>query len=358
MTTPRKRTPARGAAVVVPDERPADLDERHAPGVRAARERAEAVRLEHAVVVRPPGAGAILCGTAGWTDPTLTAPGVFYPDDATTPEARLRYYASRFPLVEVDSPYYALPTAQMAERWIERTPDEFTFNVKAHALMTGHPTEVARLPKTLRDAMPDELAGRSRVYPKDLPAEVYDAVWGGFVDALAPLREAGRLGAVLLQYPPWFLPGSRGRETILEARERLEGLPIAVEFRNRRWLAEDVRERTLQFLEQHEIPYVIVDEPQGLASSVPPIVAVTSPSLAIIRMHGHRGATWEQRGVPVVEKFRYLYDRAELSQWVPKALDAAFKAERVHVVFNNCHGNYGTTNALEMSELLAGAAGD
>jgi uncharacterized protein YecE (DUF72 family) len=135
-------------------------------------------------------------------------------------------------------------------------------------------------------------------------------------------------------------------------RERLGDLPVAVEFRHRDWLGPAYRERTLALLREHDMSYVIVDEPQGLESSVPPEVAVTSPRLAVIRMHGRRGETWEKPGATVLEKFRYLYDSAELADWVPRIEQAAEAAEQVHVVFNNCYGNYGTTNALEMGALL------
>src|SRR3954466_783234 len=84
----------------------------------------------------------IRIATASWTDKTMTARGVFYPDDAKTPEARLRYYATRFPLVEADMGFYAIPDRQTTERWVERTDDQFVFNLKAHALMTGHATDV------------------------------------------------------------------------------------------------------------------------------------------------------------------------------------------------------------------------
>jgi uncharacterized protein YecE (DUF72 family) len=331
------------------------VDAAHDPGTDVARERAGAAGVERATVVEMPGGGRVLVGTAGWTDPTLTAPGVFYPPGVTSPEARLRHYASRFPMVEVDSPFYALPTAQMAARWVERTPPGFRFDVKAHALMTGHPTEVRRLPAVLREALPPDVAARRRVYAADLPAEVRDAVWGGFVDAVAPLHAAGKLGAVLLQYPRWFVPGARAREEILAARERLEGLPCSVEFRSRRWFAPDTAERTLRFLADHALPFVMVDEPQGLASSVPPIAAVTSPDLAVVRFHGRRGDQWERRGATVAEKYRYLYDAAELQPWVARIADVDTRARETHVVFNNCYGNYGTTNAAEMMGWLAGS---
>jgi uncharacterized protein YecE (DUF72 family) len=322
----------------------------HDPGVEAARERADAVPRTPAAA--PRGSHRVLVGTAGWTDKTLTARGVFYPPAASSAEARLRYYATRFPLVEVDATYYALPAPRMAEYWVERTPPEFVFDIKAFALMTGHPVETARLPLELRSTLPPAVAKKPRAYPKDLPRETIDAVWGTFRSALEPLVQAQKLGAVLLQYPRWFLPGSQSREMILEARERLAGLPCAIEFRNQRWFTSNTAERTLEFLSSQRLPYVVVDEPQGLESSVPALAEVTSPDLAIVRMHGRRGDLWEKPGVSTTERYRYLYDRSQLAEWLPRISALSTKATRTHVVFNNCYANYGTTNALEMQDLL------
>jgi uncharacterized protein YecE (DUF72 family) len=327
----------------------------HDPGPELATQRAEAVGdlVPNGIVLKT--GKRIRVGTAGWTDRTLLPVGLFYPPGIDTPEERLRFYASRFPLVEIDSSYYGLPVRRNAELWASRTPDGFTFDIKAYALMTGHPTEVARLPKSLRETLPPSVATQKRVYPRDLPPEIYDSVWAIFRDAVEPLVDAGKLGSVLLQYPQWFLPSAAARNAILQARDRLEGIPCTVEFRNRKWFDPPTRERTLAFLRDHELPYVIVDEPQGLPNSVPPIAAVTSHTLAIVRMHGRRDDLWNRRGVSVVDKYRYLYDRDELASWVPRVLEVAEKADETHVVFNNCYANYGTTNALEMSVMLAAA---
>lgn len=333
------------------------LDREHDPGVAEARERADAlaghtrarVHLAHATV---------LFGTAGWTDPTLTAPGVFYPDAVKSPEARLRFYATRFPLVEVDSAYYALPARRNAELWVERTPDDFTFDVKAFALMTGHASEVDRLPAALKREIPPAVAAGRRVYAKDLPPALRDEVWRLFADAVEPLAEAGKLGAILLQYPPWVRPAAHAADMLERARERLGDLPIAVEFRHRDWLAPGTRERTLALLREHDMSYVVVDEPQGLTSSVPPDLLVTTRALAVVRLHGRRLDTWEKRGATVEEKYRYLYDSAELAPWAARIRALTDEAERVHVVFNNCYGNYGTTNALEMASLVGAERAD
>ena len=96
----------------------------------------------------------------------------------------------------------------------------------------------------------------------------------------------------------------------------------------------------------------MVDEPQGFKSSVPPVAAVTSPDLAIVRFHGRNADTWEAKGIPPVERFRYLYARDELGEWVPRIRQAAREARETHVLMNNCYANYGTTNAREIARLL------
>ena len=153
----------------------------HDPGPDAANDRARPLETIAAEPIQPKGAaGTILVGTASWTDPTMTAAGVFYPTGADNAEERLGYYASSFPVVEVDSTYYALPAERTAQLWAERTPPDFTFDIKAHALMTGQGTETPRLPKMIREALPDELQAKSRIYLKDFPGELNDEVWRTF----------------------------------------------------------------------------------------------------------------------------------------------------------------------------------
>jgi len=282
----------------------------------------------------------------------MTAPGVFYPKGADSAEERLRFYASQFPVVEVDATYYALPNKRTAESWVERTPKEFVFDIKAHALMTGQPTELVRLPKAIREELPSELKEKKRIYRKDMPAELLDAVYQQFRDALQPLIEAGKLGAVFVQFPKWVFPSNEARELILETRRRLD-LPIAVEFRHGSWFNEKNAERTVRFLQDNKIPYVAVDEPQGFKSSVPPVVVPTSEELAVFRFHGRNTENWEKRDITPAERFRYLYDEDELADWTPKIAGVAKSTRQTHVVYNNCFSNYGTTNAREAAHLLA-----
>jgi uncharacterized protein YecE (DUF72 family) len=322
----------------------------HDPGPEAAGKRSQDAGDAARSTIRI-GEGEVRVGTASWTDPSMTAPGVFYPKGADSAEERLRYYSSQFPVVEVDSTYYALPYEHMAKVWVERTPKDFVFDVKAHALMTGQPTEVARLPKTIKEELPDELKEKQRIYRKDLPAELLDRVYQQFREALQPLVDAGKLGAVFVQFPKWVFPSNEARDLILETRQQLE-LPIAVEFRHGSWFNEKNAERTIRFLQDKQIPYVAVDEPQGFKSSVPPVVIQTSQDLAVFRFHGRNKENWEKKDIPPSERFRYLYDEDELADWTPKIATVARQTKQTHVIYNNCFSNYGTTNAREAALLL------
>jgi uncharacterized protein YecE (DUF72 family) len=290
--------------------------------------------------------GEIRVGTAGWTDKTLVESG-WYPEDAGNPEKRLRYYASQFPLVEVDSAYYALPAEQTAAAWADRTPAHFTFNIKAFSLFTQHPTPVKALPADLREAAGK--AGKDRVYLKDVDPQVTGQAWDRFLAALEPLRSAGKLGAILLQFPPWFPIGRANKQYILDCAERVAPDRVCVEFRNRTWMTEDNQKETLDFLSAHHLPYVCVDEPQGYSNSIPPVLAATS-DLAVVRLHGH-SEHWDAKSVQ--ERFRYRYSDEELNKWAGNVKKLAENADETHVVFNNCYRDYAHVNAQQMEALFA-----
>ena len=287
--------------------------------------------------------GRILVGTASWTDKSLLESG-WYPPEANTPDERLRFYASRFPLVEVDATYYAPPSEQTATLWAQRTPEDFTFNVKAFSLLTQHPTKPGALYKDLR---PDT---KKNVYLKDFDADVVDQVWERFLAALNPLADAGKLGSLLFQFPQWFPIGKKNKAYVLECKERCAPVPICVEFRNKTWMSEENQAETLDFLASYAIPYVCVDMPQGFTSSIPPVTAVTNPDLAVVRFHGHNDAEWESGSVQ--RRFAYLYSEQELKTWVPKLEELAGQAKETHVLMNNCHRDYAQRNAAQLVALL------
>jgi len=205
-----------------------------------------------------------LLGSCSWTDRTLVQDGDWYPKKTMSAEERLRYYATQFPLTEIDSTYYAPPAEQQARLWAERTPDGFRFDVKAYSLLTGHPTRPKSLWRDLREQLPPEVAEKRNVYASHLGADALEEAWRRFERALRPLHEAGKLGGVLFQYPPWFVPRRENRAEIDALRDRLPDYRICVEFRSPMWLAEERdRERTLRTLEEHRLVFVCVDAPEA-----------------------------------------------------------------------------------------------
>ncbi|KOX08657.1 DUF72 domain-containing protein [Micromonospora profundi] len=286
--------------------------------------------------------GDILVGTASWTDRTLLDSG-WYPQTADNPEKRLAYYARQFPLVEVDATYYSPPAEATARLWAERTPAGFTFNIKAFSMLTGHPTRVNALYKDLR---PD--TDKKNVYPDDLPAQSYEEVWTRFLSALDPLVEAGKLGALLFQFPPWFTIKRANKEYLLEVAKRCSPLRPVYEFRHASWFDGDNAEETLAFLREHRLSYVCVDMPQGHRSSVPPVLAATG-DLAVMRFHGHSDK-WTSKDIH--EKFGYHYSKRELADWAPKLRELADEAGQTHVLMNNCYRDYAQTNAKTLAGLL------
>ncbi|MGI9032430.1 MAG: DUF72 domain-containing protein [Acidimicrobiales bacterium] len=295
----------------------------------------------------------VLVGTCSWTDASLVKETNWYPKRSMTAAERLAYYASRFPVVEVDSTYYFPPTPELAGSWVERTPAGFTMNVKAWSLLTGHPTFPHSLWPDLQSEIPPEHRDKRRLYAKHLPGDALDEAWDRFRHSLMPLHSAGRLGAVLLQYPRWFGPKEANRNQIRGAAEHLADYQVCVEFRHGRWLEGNECESTLGFLESLGASFVCVDEPAGFASSMPPVVAATA-DLAVVRFHGRNAETWEGPVPSAAERFRYRYRTEELTGWVPKVLELAASAREVHLLMNNCYRDYGVDNATELATLLAG----
>ncbi len=295
--------------------------------------------------------GDIIIGITSWTERTLIESGRFYPSWARAAEDRLKYYASQFPLVEVDSTYYAMPAERTAGLWVSRTPDSFIFDVKAFRLLTHHPTQLSRLPADLRDAVPQALKAKKNIYYRDMPGEILAEVWARFESALLPLDSAGKLGVVLFQFPPWFFPSNENLEYIDSCQKRLPQYLIAVEFRHPSWLNEKNRERTVALLRENNMPYVCVDEPQGTSSSVPPVVEATA-DIGVVRFHGRNREMWEKESKSAAERFDYLYPEAELKGWVQGLRELTSRTKQLHVLFNNCYADKAVINARQMKLML------
>jgi uncharacterized protein YecE (DUF72 family) len=293
----------------------------------------------------------IRVGTASWSDKSLIDSGLYYPSEAKSPEQRLRFYAAHFPIVELDSSYYGIPTETSARQWAERTPEGFKFNVKAFRIFTGHQTPPAAIPPDIRAQLPQ--SEKKNVYYKDVPVELRDELWKRFADALLPLRQAAKLGAIHFQFPPWLVYNRDSLAHVLECRERMPLDLLATEFRSASWFNERHREHTLAFQRDHGLTHVVVDEPQGFKSSVPLVWAATNPELAVVRLHGRNAETWEKKGLQVAsDRFNYDYSDEELAAMVDPVRQLAHQVTETYVIFNNNYSDQGPRNASTLRRLL------
>jgi uncharacterized protein YecE (DUF72 family) len=294
----------------------------------------------------------VLAGSCSWTDRTLVEEASWYPRRTMSAEERLRFYAAHFPLTEIDSTYYAPPSEQQARLWAERTPNGFRFDVKAYSLLTGHPTRHASLWRNMREALAPDAQAKRNLYAKDLHVEALGEAWRRFEAALRPLHDAGKLGAVLFQYPPWFTPARKNHAELEALRERLPDYRVSVEFRSPTWLAEERdRERTLALLEDHGLIFVCVDAPE--VSRLPRLFAVTNPELLVVRLHGRSDSTWAGTSRSAAERFRYLYSEAELEALAQPIAAVVQQARESHVLTNNCYRDYAVRNAARLRDLIA-----
>jgi uncharacterized protein YecE (DUF72 family) len=156
---------------------------------------------------------------------------------------------------------------------------------------------------------------------------------------------------VVFQWPPWFTAKRANREILEGLPARLPDVRVAVEFRHESWLKEGDRERTLDLLTSLGITYVVVDEPQGFKTSVPPVVAATS-DLAIVRFHGRNRENWQRKDITAAERFRYLYSTDELTEWIDPIRQLDHEVKETHALMNNCYQDYGVRNAYDLANLL------
>ena len=300
-------------------------------------------------------------GICSWADPALIEAGTFYPKKSMSAEARLRFYAGVFDVVEVNASYYAIPDVLTVRRWAERTPPGFVFHVKAWSLMTGHHPRPQSLPADVQAVLPERVrrSPRGEILADDVPAEGVDAAFRLFRASLAPLAEAGKLGYVLFQFAPWVHFEPARLDYVASLPERLPGTTVAVEFRHRSWFPDHADE-TLRSLRAARLAHVITDAP-AVGGAVPHVTAVTAPT-AVLRLHGRNaeGFLRQLRGEEpsVREKYDYLYSDAELAALVPEIGGLAEDSEEVFVSFNNNNRDYPVRNALALRRLLGQRGAD
>jgi uncharacterized protein YecE (DUF72 family) len=303
----------------------------------------------------------IRIGTCSFADEALTK--VFYPRGLRSGVERLGYYATVFDTVEIDSTFYRLQPPETVARWAGAVPDGFVFHVKAFAPMTRHGVRHEALPEPLASMLAPDERGRVERMPRAARAVAFRL----FREMVEPLREAGKLGSILLQLAPYVVPKPQSWEYLEWARAQLDGYDVQVEFRHASWFDEGRRAETLSFLEAHGLGNVIVDAPRSEARNlIPTVVALTSPT-AYVRFHGRNARTWNVRGGSAAERFDYFYEDAELREWVEPMRRLSQEAEQAFALMNtNAYGPHphdpgrpaaqGPENGLALARVL-GAAG-
>jgi uncharacterized protein YecE (DUF72 family) len=306
------------------------------------------------------GLDRVRVGICSWADPALIEEGSFYPKKSMSAEARLRFYATVFDVVEVNASYYAIPDVLTTRRWAERTPPGFVFHVKAWSLLTGHHPRANTLPADVQASLParPRRSHRGEILADDVPAAGVDAAFRLFRAALAPLADAGKLGYVLFQFAPWVHYDTARLDYLASLPSRLPGWMVAAEFRHRSWFPDHAGE-TLQALRGAGLAHVIADAPD-VGGAMPHVTAVTAQT-AILRLHGRNAPAFLRQlrgeGPSVREKYDYLYSDAELAALVPEIGDLARDSEDVFVSFNNNNRDYPVRNALSLKRLLGQPAG-
>jgi len=267
--------------------------------------------------------GAILVGTSSWNDHEP-----FYPP-GTEPSERLGIYARYFPVVEINTTYYRIPRRSMVERWVERTPPGFIFDVKPPRALTSTPEE-----------------------PRGEAPEPDAAEAAAFAEAIAPLAESGKFGAITFQFPPSYRNTEEHRDYLRLLPELFPDYRVAVEFRRRDWLDEEHAAGTLDLLRESGLIYTMADEPQFGSGSVPPVYGITNPHLSIVRFHGRNAEAWYRFTGSSRDRFDWDYTQQELAEWTPKIERAAQQADRVHVFFNTNRDDQGPRNAVRLMDML------
>ena len=290
-------------------------------------------------------AAAVRIGTCSWADDALSKH--WYPP-GTPPRDRLAYYAERFSTVEVDSTYYRVPDEKMVRGWAERTPDGFVMHVKAFGLMTRHPVKLEQVPPDLREGLPVDHRGRVDRPSREARGDVFRA----FLDALAPLRDSGKLGGILFQMPPYVVWKASSLDYLEWAREQVGGDAFLFEPRHRSWYEEGVRAELLRFLEERGMTWVVVDAPRTGGANVPGTLVATTTPIAYVRFHGRNASTWNVRGGSAAQRFDYLYGEEELREWVPPLRELAGRADEAYAFFNNNNQTNGVAQAPAGALLL------
>ena len=265
----------------------------------------------------------IKIGLTGWGD----HPDVY--SEVTSAKDKLFDYSGHFPIVELDTSFYAIPNPQNVEKWCQDTPPTFQFVMKAYQGMTGH----------LRD---------------ELPFETRNDMFEAFKESAGTFQKYGKLAMVLIQFPPWFDCTTKNVNYILYMKKQLHQFPLAIEFRNQTWYAETMKEKTMAFLKEHSFIHTVCDEPQAGVGSVP-LVPIATHDKVLMRLHGRNVFGWRNIGHGENwRKVRFLYDYSveELEGILTHIRTLQSQAKEIVVLFNNNSGGHAAQNAKRLQRML------
>jgi uncharacterized protein YecE (DUF72 family) len=289
--------------------------------------------------------GKIRVGTASWSDPGFVER--WYPKKMPAGE-RLGWYAQHFELVEVNSTFYSVPELRMVERWCAATPNDFTFDVKLHQLFSFHSTPAKLLPPELQRRAETDAKGNVKS-----TADLQEVMLKMFLLPMSIIRNAGKLGLLLLQLSPAFSPRKHQLSELEPLIEMLSDYDLAIEFRNRNWAVDDQLESTINFVRKHHAIFVNLDAPASDHFTVmrSDVDEVTNPKAAYLRLHG-RNAKAYITGKTVAARFDYDYSEAEIAEVAERSRKLAQGTREVHVIFNNNNLDYAPRAALRLRKAL------
>src|SRR5438477_807030 len=289
--------------------------------------------------------GNLLIGTASWTDPGFVER--WYPKKMAAHE-RLAWYAEHFEMVEVNSTFYSIPDLRAVERWCATTPDHFTFDVKMHQLFSFHSTQAKLLPPELQRRAETDAKGNVKS-----TSDLQEAMAEAFLRSMSIIRNAGKLGVLLLQLSPAFSPRKHQLSELEPLIGMLSDYDLAIELRNRNWAIGDQLESTIDFLRRHRVIFVNVDAPASDHFTVMPsnVDEVTSPNAVYLRLHG-RNAKAYVTGKTVAARFDYDYSDKEIAEVAKRSKNLAEEAREAHVIFNNNNLDYAPRAGLRLRKAL------
>lgn len=269
------------------------------------------------------GRPMIYVGVTGWGDQdSLYQAG-------TNSGSKLKQYAGHFPIVEVDSSFYAIQPQKNVERWVKDTPPSFQFIVKAYQGMTGHQRG-------------------------EIPFQSKEEMFIAFRESLEPYQTADKLAMVLFQFPPWFECTRENVNYLRWCKEEMKGLPLALEFRHQSWFSPQFHDKTISFMTSQNWIHSICDEPQAGSGSIPTVLKPTNKEATLVRFHGRNLHGWQKPSAGNWREVRYLYryNEKELSEWADHIKALHTQSKDVYVLFNNNSGGDAADNAKQFIQLL------